>query len=80
MRSFAVLEATARSITHKRKRRANRATTAQISSAADVLNTQGKFNGRRVIDTTAQLEMIATGSLATDTWVSSGGGTTVTPS
>ena len=63
----------------RRKRRANRTTTTVLTDVSSPLNADGKFNGRRVIDTTALIEMIASGPLAADDWVSSDGTTTVTP-
>ena len=56
------------------------ATSAQIASAANAVNTVGKAAGTIVFDTTLSTLKIATGSTATSTWVNADGTTAVTPS
>ena len=56
------------------------ATSAQIASAANAVNTTGKVAGTIVFDTTLSTLKIATGATATSTWVNADGTTAVTPS
>jgi hypothetical protein len=56
------------------------ATTAQIASATDSVNTTGKAAGTIVFNTTLGTLKIATGATATSTWVNADGTTAVTPS
>jgi hypothetical protein len=56
------------------------ATSAQIASAANAVNTAGKAAGTIVFDTTLSTLKIATGATATSTWVNADGTTAVTPS
>jgi hypothetical protein len=56
------------------------ATTAQIASATDSVNTAGKAAGTIVFNTTLGTLKIATGATATSTWVNADGTTAVTPS
>ncbi len=56
------------------------ATSAQIASAANAVNTAGKAAGTIVFDTTLSTLKIATGANATSTWVNADGTTAVTPS
>jgi uncharacterized protein YjbJ (UPF0337 family) len=56
------------------------ATTAQIASATDSVNTAGKAAGTIVFNTTLGTLKIATGANATSTWVNADGTTAVTPS
>jgi hypothetical protein len=56
------------------------ATSAQIASAANAVNTVGKAAGTIVFDTTLSTLKIATGATATSTWVNADGTTAVTPS
>ncbi|QYC50642.1 tailspike protein [Acinetobacter phage vB_Api_3043-K38] len=55
-------------------------TTAQLQSATDAINTSVKYLGREVWNSTLSKFMKATGSSPTSTWVSTDGGTTLTPS
>lgn len=50
------------------------ATTAEIEDATDIINTTSKRAGRSVFNTTTSKLVIATGSVATDTWVNCGTG------
>lgn len=45
-------------------------TTAQLSDATDPINTEDKFAGRMVFNSTTSLPAWAVGSGATDDWVS----------
>jgi hypothetical protein len=56
------------------------ATSAQIASATNAVNTAGKAAGTIVFDTTLSTLKIATGATATSTWVNADGTTAVTPS
>ena len=56
------------------------ATTTQIAAVADPVNTVGKAAGTIVFNTTLGTLKIATGALATSTWVDADGTTAVTPS
>jgi hypothetical protein len=56
------------------------ATTSQIASATDPVNTSGKAAGTIVFNTTLGTLKIATGATATSTWVNADGTTAVTPS
>jgi hypothetical protein len=56
------------------------ATTSQIASATDSVNTVGKAAGTIVFNTTLGTLKIATGATATSTWVDADGTTAVTPS
>ena len=56
------------------------ATTSQIASATDSVNTVGKAAGTIVFNTTLGTLKIATGATATSTWVNADGTTAVTPS
>lgn len=56
------------------------ATSAQIAAVANAVNTTGKVAGTIVFDTTLSTLKIATGALATSTWVNADGTTAVTPS
>jgi len=56
------------------------ATTTQIATAADSVNTTGKVAGTIVFNITLGTLKIATGALATSTWVNADGTTAVTPS
>ena len=56
------------------------ATTTQIASATDPVNTVGKAAGTIVFNTTLGTLKIATGATATSTWVNADGTTAVTPS
>lgn len=56
------------------------ATSAQIASATNAVNTTGKAAGTIVFDTTLSTLKIATGATATSTWVNADGTTAVTPS
>lgn len=55
------------------------ATSAQIAAVANAVNTAGKAAGTIVFDTTLSTLKIATGALATSTWVNADGTTAVTP-
>jgi hypothetical protein len=55
----------------------SRAVDSAIIQDTDVINTDNKYIGKKVHDTTNNRLMIANGSAATSVW--SGGGTTVTP-
>lgn len=55
------------------------ATSAQIAAVANAVNTAGKAAGTVVFDTTLSTLKIATGALATSTWVNADGTTAVTP-
>lgn len=59
--------------------RAAQATSTQLGQATYALNTQNKFLGRDVYNTTISKFMKASGSSATSTWVSYDGATTITP-
>ena len=56
-------------------------TTAQLAAVGDSINTANKFLGKRCYEATLQLDYIADGPLAADTWTLSDGlgGTQVTP-
>jgi hypothetical protein len=56
------------------------ATSVQIAAVANAVNTVGKAAGTIVFDTTLGTLKIATGALATSTWVNADGTTAVTPS
>jgi cytoskeletal protein CcmA (bactofilin family) len=56
------------------------ATQANIEAAANAVNTTGKAAGTIVFDTTNSKLKIATGALATSTWVDADGTNAVTPS
>lgn len=56
------------------------ATSVQIAAASNAVNTVGKAAGTIVFDTTLSTLKIATGALATSTWVNADGTTVVTPS
>ncbi len=56
------------------------ATAAVISTASNAINTVGKVAGTIVFDTTNSKLKIATGALATSTWVDADGSNAVTPS
>ena len=43
-------------------------TTAQLSDAADPINTENKFRGRRVLNDTSGILLYADGSGPTDSW------------
>lgn len=55
-------------------------TTAQITNAAHVVNTENKRAGTMIFNTTTGLPLWATGNGATDTWVNATGATAHTPS
>ena len=55
------------------------ATSAQIAAVANAVNTAGKAAGTIVFDTTLSTLKIATGALATSTWVNADGTTAITP-
>ena len=57
-------------------------TTTQLADIANTINTDNKFLGKRVYESTLQFDYIADGPLAADTWTLSDGlgGTQVTPS
>ena len=55
------------------------ATSVQIAAVANAVNTTGKAAGTIVFDTTLSTLKIATGALATSTWVNADGTTAVTP-
>ena len=57
-------------------------TTAQLADVADSINTENKFLGKRCYESTLQLDYIADGPAAADTWTLSNGlgATQVTPS
>ena len=56
------------------------ATATVIATAANAINTTGKAAGTIVFDTTNSKLKIATGALATSTWVDADGSNAVTPS
>jgi len=56
------------------------ATAANIAAATNSVNTTGKAAGTIVFDTTNSKLKIATGALATSTWVDADGSNAVTPS
>jgi hypothetical protein len=56
------------------------ATTTQIADATNSVNTVGKVAGTIVFNVTLGTLKIATGALATSTWVNADGTTAVTPS
>jgi hypothetical protein len=56
------------------------AAATDISAAANAVNTTGKAAGTIVFDTTNSKLKIATGALATSTWVDADGSNAVTPS
>lgn len=53
--------------------------TVYLSQASDAINTQNKYLGRDVYNPTIGKFMKATGNIATSTWVSYDGATTITP-
>jgi hypothetical protein len=55
------------------------ATSVQIAAVANDVNTVGKAAGTIVFDTTLGTLKIATGALATSTWVNADGTTAITP-
>ena len=57
-------------------------TAANIASAASSINTQGKYAGKAVFDSTNVRMMFATGSAATSPWIGFNGtaNSSVTPS
>jgi cytolysin (calcineurin-like family phosphatase) len=55
------------------------ATSVQIAAVANAVNTVGKAAGTIVFDTTLGTLKIATGALATSTWVNADGTTAITP-
>ena len=57
-------------------------TTAQLADVADSINTADKFLGKRCYESTLQLDYIADGPAAADTWTLNDGAglTQVTPS
>ncbi len=57
-------------------------TTAQLAAIGDSINTANKFLGKRCYEATLQLDYIADGPLAADTWTLNNGLglTQVTPS
>ena len=55
------------------------ATSVQIAAVANAVNTAGKAAGTIVFDTTLSTLKIATGALATSTWVNADGTTAITP-
>lgn len=54
-------------------------TTVNLNSTSNAINTANKYLGREVYNTTISKFMKATGSLATDNWVSLDGSTIITP-
>lgn len=63
----------------RRKKRRAAFTAADIADATALVNTVGKFEGRRVIDSTNQRTMVSTGYAATDPWQGTVGDVEVTP-
>ncbi len=57
-------------------------TTTQLADVANTINTENKFLGKRCYEATLQLDYIADGPAAADTWTlnDGAGGTQVTPS
>ena len=56
-------------------------TTAQLADVANSINTENKYVGKRCYESTLQLDYIADGPLAADTWTLNDGlgATQVTP-
>ena len=56
-------------------------TTAQLAAVGNSINTENKYLGKRCYESTLQLDYIADGSAAADTWTLSDGlgATQVTP-
>ncbi len=52
-------------------------TAANIASATSAVNTQGKYPGKHVFDSTNTRVMFATGTLATSPWIGFNGSTNV---
>jgi hypothetical protein len=51
-------------------------TTAALAENTDAINTEGKYEGKPVFNTTTNILVIATGAAAGDVWANAGTGVT----